>query len=368
MKRPRELMRILAAVAAALCLVLLVAACGDDDDSDSGSGSDNASGDSAPADGETVKLAGTLITSKNDGSFGESIYGGMEAALEDNPNLELTAVLENQTTNQQISNGIKQLAPLNQVVVTSGGSVTPSLDALAPQFLDTHFLQISGMTEQEHENVTGLITNWGAGAYVAGVLAATISEAGVVGFVGGQAIPDQAASIVGFEAGAKSVDPNVKVLTTETGDFNDVAQAKAATAAQLDSGADVIYPFLDAAVSGVYQAADESGTDPAIFKITIPNCDAYPNMVGTQIVDLTLATQRLIDAYMADKLEGGAIMLGLANPEVQRVELCPKYEQDKEVADTLEQTVADINSGKIELPEKALLPPPSYQFETQLPE
>jgi hypothetical protein len=91
-------------------------------------------------------------------------------------------------------------------------------------------------------------------------------------------------------------------------------------------------------------------------------------MVGTQIVDLTLATQRMIDAYMNGTLEGGAIMLGLANPEVQRIELCPKYEQDQKVADTLEQTVADLNSGELELPEKALLPPPSYPYETQLPE
>jgi basic membrane protein A len=353
-------------------LVLVVSACGDDDsDSNSGSGDTTAADTTSaetPADKDSVKIAVSLITTQNDGSFGQSIFTGVENAVKEFSNLDLTATLENQTTNQKISNGIKQLAPLNQVVVTSGGSVTPSLDALAPQFLDTHFLQVSGVPEKQHENVTGLIANWGAGAYVAGVLAATISKSDVVGFIGGQAIPDQAAAIVGFEAGAKSVNPKVKVLTTETGSFVDVAQAKAATAAQLDSGADVIYPFLDTAANGVYQASNESGKDPAIFKITIPDCKAYKNMVGTQIVDLTLATQRMIDSYMNGTLKGGAIMLGLANPEVQRVELCPKYEQDSKVADTLEQTVADINSGKVELPEKALLPPPDYPYETKLPE
>ena len=372
MKRPRNLMRLVAAIGAIVCMGLVVNACGSSSSSSSSasSGSTSAgstSSGSTSASTKPVNMAGTLITTKNDGSFGQSIYTGMTNALKQYPNLKLTSVLENQTTNEVISNGIKQLAPLNQLVVTSGGSVAPSLDALAASFPSTHFLQISGLTTQKHDNVTGVVTNWGAGAYVVGAMAATMTKSKVIGFIGGQAVPDQETAIAGFKAGAKSVNPNVKVLVTETGSFVDVNAGKAAAAAQLDSGADVIYPFLDTAANGVYQAANQSGKNPAIFKITIPNCGAYSNMVGTQIVDLTLATQRLIDAYMTGKLTGGAIVLGLANPEVQRVVLCPKYANNSQLTNVLHQTVSDLNSGKVKLPANAVISNPSYGYTTKLP-
>ena len=63
--------------------------------------------------------------------------------------------------------------------------------------------------------------------------AAAMTESNIVGMVGGVAIPPARGTFVAFEAGVRSVDPDIEVLETFTGDWNDVSAAKEAAVAQL---------------------------------------------------------------------------------------------------------------------------------------
>ncbi|MEO1184789.1 MAG: BMP family ABC transporter substrate-binding protein, partial [Cyanobacteria bacterium J06636_27] len=63
--------------------------------------------------------------------------------------------------------------------------------------------------------------------------------------------------LTGLELGAKSVNPQIKVTSTFTGDWNNVSQAKEATLALISSGADVIFQWLDNASPAVLQTAAE---------------------------------------------------------------------------------------------------------------
>ena len=346
---------------AALAVSVTVAACGGSGSSGSSGSSTSASGGSQPS--KTIKVGAALFGPKNDKSFNQAAYEGMLAATKQNPSLKLTSVLENRNNAQSATDAVQTLAPVNKVFVGVSQTFGPVFDAVASTFPDDYFIDIAGYTRQFHKNVTGFANDWGAPAYVGGVIAAHLTKSNVIGYVGGAEIEPTTDGAHGFEAGAKSVKPNIKVLTNIVGDFNDVAKAKAATSAMLDDDADVIFPFLDAGIAGAYAAGNASGKNPAMFKLTIPDCSAYPNMVGTELVNNTAATSRMLQAYANGTLKSGAVFLDLQEPALQTLELCPKYEKNAAIAKVTKDTIAAINSGKVKLPKNAMNPRPNYPYQ-----
>jgi basic membrane protein A len=346
---------------ALLALFSVAAGCGDDDDQGGGGGGDG-SGDGA----KEVKVASPLIGPKNDKAFAQAAYEGIQEAVKRNPNLKLTAVLENRDTDPERTDAVETLAPINDLVVGVSASFGPVFDALAPKFPETYFIDIAGETSQFHENVTGLANEWGVPAYPIGVVAAEMTKAKTVGYVGGAEIPPTVHAQNGFIAGVRSVDPSIKVLRNIVGDFNDVAKGKAATKAMIDDGADVVFPFLDAGIEGAFEAGRESGKQIPMFRIVIPDCDAYEYLVGTEIVDNKAMTADLVDRFMKGTLEPGNIYLGLQSPELQTFELCPKYQQDEKIAQITKETIDKINSGEIKLPANAIYARPDSPYKEGL--
>jgi len=345
----------LLAFSAFLAIALGVAACGGDDN---GSKSETTS----KKTGE-IKVGVALIGPKNDKSFNQAAYEGVQAAIKEDPNLKLTSTLENRETDQQRTDAIETLAPNNDVVVAVSAAFGPILDAEAAKFPKTYFIDIAGYTEKFHKNVTGFANDWGAPAYVGGVIAANLTKSGTVGYVGGAEIPPTVQGANAFVAGAKSADPKVKTLKNIVGDFNDVAKAKSATTAMIDDGADVVFPFLDAGIAGSYAAGKDSGKNPAMYKLTIPDCKSYSNVVGTEVVNNFAATTRLLGEYVDSTLKAGAIFLDLQEPKFQTLALCPKYEQNDKIASVTKETIDGVNSGDIKLPANAINPRPNYPYQ-----
>ncbi|MGI8557023.1 MAG: BMP family lipoprotein [Solirubrobacteraceae bacterium] len=312
-------------------------------------------------------MAAALITTKNDGSFGQATYEGMQASLKAFPNLKLSSVLENETTDAQRTDGIDTLSPLNNLVLAVSSSYGPTLDSEAAKFPHTYFVDIAGAPAKFHPNVTGFNNDWGAPAYVGGVIAAHMTKTNVVGYVGGAQIPPTTQAEAAFAEGVHSVNPKIKVLETLTGDFDNVAEAKAATTAQIDGNADVIFPFLDAGIAGAYAAGTQSGKNPAMFKLTIPDCAAYANIVGTEVVNNEIAARTLISAYMHHTIKPGTILLDLQDPQVETLKLCPKYAANPAIVAVTKSTIAAINSGKTKLAADAVNARPSFGYSNGLP-
>lgn len=92
-------------------------------------------------------------------------------------------------------------------------------------------------------------------AYLCGILAGGLTKTNTLGIVGGYPVPEVNRLANAFIQGAKSVNPDVKVLVTFINSWFDPAAAKEAALAQIDSGADVLY----AERFGVIEAAAENG-------------------------------------------------------------------------------------------------------------
>lgn len=165
-------------------------------------------------------------------------------------------------------------------------------------------------------NVVPLIFELEEGSYLAGMLAAGMSETGVVGMVGGVAIPPVEGTFRAFEAGARSVDPSIDVLESFTGSWDDVAAAREAAAAQLARGADVLIHNVDAASFGVFQAVREaraSGSAVWALGMNRDQNDVAPDVIlGSAVIHIPQAFHEVALAWQAGALGGRPIYEGLA--------------------------------------------------------
>jgi basic membrane protein A len=312
---------------------------------------------------KTLRIAAALIGPKNDKSFNQAAYEGVLQAVKQNGGkLKLVSTLENRATDQQRTQAIETLSPLADIVVAVSNSFGPILDAEAAKFPNVYYIIVAGYTNHYHKNVTGFANEWGAPAFVGGAIAAALTKTGTVGYVGGYEIPPTTQAAAGFKHGAKMINPKVKVLSNITGDFNDVAKAKQATAAELADGADVVFPFLDAGIAGSYSAGKDTGKSPPMFKITIPDCTSYSNVVGTEVENNTLAVSLLLKRYLQGSLFTGAIFQDLQDPAVATMKLCPKYQRNPKIAALTARVIAGLNSGKIKYPADTINPRPKYQY------
>jgi len=115
-------------------------------------------------------------------------------------------------------------------------------------------------------------------AYLAGMLAGGMTKTNVIGVVGGYPVPEVNRLVNAFTAGAKEINPDVRVLVTFINSWFDPAAAKEAALAQIDSGADVLY----AERFGVIEAAAEKGLW-AFGNMSDQN-ELAPNHVITSVV------------------------------------------------------------------------------------
>lgn len=158
---------------------------------------------------------------------------------------------------------------------------------VAPSFPRTTFVTTSGNTAGG--NVAGIRFNFSDAAYLAGMLAGTMTRSGTTGVIGGTELPPVKESFAAFERGVRSVRPSARVLTAYIGNWDDVSAGKEQALAQIAAGADVIFQNADAAGLGVFQAARERRGVYVIGANADQNSIAPQVTLGSVVIDLPRA-------------------------------------------------------------------------------
>lgn len=129
--------------------------------------------------------------------------------------------------------------------------------AAAADFPNTQYIIVNSMTYGD--NATAIYFADEDQGFVAGVIAALVTQTKKVGFVGGLEFIPIINSSKGFAQGVAFIDPSIEVQTVYTGDFVDSVKAKNQALALIENGCDVLVPNADAASQGVVEAAQEKG-------------------------------------------------------------------------------------------------------------
>jgi basic membrane protein A len=295
----------------------------------------------------TVGLA--LPGPKNDQSFNQGNYEGVKRAAK-KFGFEFKTQ-ENVPVDEAVTS-LRNLASVSSVVIAAGGQFTEAVNTVAPDFPDVRFIVVAG--EGDGKNITSVFKNYAEQSYIMGVLAATITKAKKVGFVGGLEIPPVQQASAGFEAGVKATDPSVEIVSTNTGSFTDAAKAKEAASAQIDSGADVINSFVDAAAPGIIEAVDDSGEDVVILYGAVEGvqCKNSKAVVATSPVQQQSQILQAMSAYDKGKL-GPVVAVDLASSSAKdkagAIVLCPG-QKTPELKTLVKDQLAGILDKSIEVP------------------
>jgi basic membrane lipoprotein Med (substrate-binding protein (PBP1-ABC) superfamily) len=199
------------------------------------------------------KVALLTPSSVNDSGWSALAYDGL-MGIKDELGAEVNNVVA--ATPQERRDAMRSYAQQGyNLVIGHGYEYNQDGIEIGPDFPKTVFVSSSGT--KTAPNVGTFRFYLEQGMYLLGMTAAKMSKTGVIGMVGGPEVPSIESTFVGFEAGAKSVRSDIKVLKVYTGSNDDVNKAKQQTLALIDQGADFIVHQTNAAAGGVFEACKE---------------------------------------------------------------------------------------------------------------
>ena len=144
------------------------------------------------------------------------------------------------------------------LVIAHGSQYGSSLQEIAPDFPETSFAWGTTVDTFGIDNIFAYEAASQEGGYVNGVIAASLSESGVLGVVGPIETGDAKLYVDGFVAGAKATNPDIQVNVNYIGSFSDVALASEAANTHVAAGADGLTGTAQMVV-GAIGVAEESG-------------------------------------------------------------------------------------------------------------
>jgi basic membrane protein A and related proteins len=213
-----------------------------------------------------------------------------------------------------------------ELVIGVGFAQGPIMERVARDYPNIHFAIVDGVILDEKgnplPNVASLVFREHEGSFLVGMLAAQKSKTGVIGFLGGMDIPLIHRFETGYEEGARSVNPNIRVVDNYVGvtdaAWNNPGKGKEIALSQMSKGADVIFTAAGNSGLGAFDAVEQAGKDAnGTAKSFVIGVDSNQNMVKPGFV-LTSMVKRVDNAVFdvvknvqAGKFNGGFNVFGL---------------------------------------------------------
>jgi basic membrane protein A len=281
---------------------------------------------------------------KFDKSFNEAAFNGIEKWKKETGKKYLSFEITNESQREQ---AIRRMAERGaSPIIGIGFGQASSIEKVAKEFPKLQFAIIDDVVKLP--NVQSIVFKEQEGSFIVGLMAASASKSGKVGFVGGMDIPLIRKFQCGYEQGAKYANPKAEVFANMTGTtgaaWNDPARGGELAKAQFSKGADVVFAAAGGTGMGVYQAAKDSG------KLAI-GVDSNQNHLqpGTMLTSMLKRVD--VAVYnVSKKFAPGVTVLGLKEDGVG---YAMDSNNDKLVTADMkkkaEAAKADIISGKIKV-------------------
>jgi basic membrane protein A len=183
------------------------------------------------------------------------------------------------------------------LIIGVGFAQAPIMEQVAKDYPNINFAIIDGVSKLP--NVASLVFKEHEGSYLVGLIAAKTSKTGTIGFLGGMDIGLIHRFAKGYEEGAKSVNPNIRVIENYVGvtdsAWNNPGKGKELSLAQIGKGADVIFTAAGNSGLGAFDAVEQQGKQNGRATHFVIGVDSNQNMVKPGFV-LTSMVKRVDNA------------------------------------------------------------------------
>jgi basic membrane protein A and related proteins len=341
----------------ALLLLVAAAGCGGDDD-------EGAAGDTgAPAEtatGESISVGLVSDTGGlDDRGFNEFSINGFERAQ-----TELGVegrVYTSESSDDYLPNLTAAVDDGHDLVIAIGFLIQPSVAEVAAEATDVNFAGVDQFYGEKPDcggenqpvcslpNVLGLQFPSEEAGYLAGIVAAMMTESKTVSTVGGIKIPPVDNWIAGFRQAVKDTDPSIKLLNAYSQDFVDQAKCKEIALDQIAQGSDIVFQVAGLCGLGALDAACQEG----VMAIGVDADQSFAGdcVITSALKPLELAVFETIKSAQDGTFEGGTNRF-FGIEEFPDAELLAPYSADvpQEVQDAVEEAKQKLVSGEIDPP------------------
>ncbi len=311
---------------------------------------------------QATKRIGVVLDvgAENDRSFNQYTLEGARKAAEE-ASLDLSYVVsETGTDYEQI---IFKMADQGiDLIITVGFQMGPATAKAAQQYPDTHFAIVdnayypgAGCPETFTDcytedgglsNVTSLMFAENEMAYLAGVMAACMSESHTIGVVAGMEIPPVVRIVTGVKHGAESFDPDTTVLLSYHPAFNDPGSGKVTGQNFINQGADVIIGAGGSTGNGGLLAAHEA--DAMAIGVDVDQYETFPevreSLLTSALKNVDVAAASAVGDFAAGQLQAG---IRIATLENNGVGLAPYHDWEEKIPQECKDAVESARQAVI---------------------
>jgi peptide/nickel transport system substrate-binding protein len=285
----------------------------------------------------------------DDKSFNQTAWHGLEMA-EEQLGVEV-AYLESQQQTDYAVNITQFLDQDYDLIVTVGFLLGEDTATFAQQNPDTNFAIVDFGYDPVIPNVLGLTFATDEAAFLAGYLAAGMSQTGKIGTFGGIEIPTVTIFMVGLQAGVDyynevhGTDVEVLGMDLFVGNFESTDDGRRVAEDLIAEGADIIMPVAGPVGLGTAAAIQENpGT--MLIGVDVDWCVSAPEYCDVTLTsvlkNMDVAVLEAVKRVQEGTFEGGFYVGTLANDGVGIADF---HEFDSQVSDEMRAELAQIRQG-----------------------
>jgi len=295
------------------------------------------------------RVAVVMPSATTDMAFSQSMFQALKAVQEEMGGEEAMEIAfsEGMFNVPDAAAAIRDYATQGyDLVIAHGSQYGASVQEVAPDFPETSFAWGTNVDTFGLPNVFAYTAAAEEGGYVNGVMAALLSQSGIIGVTGPVEVGDAKTYIDGFKNGVAATDPGITVNSTWTGSFSDVALMTEAANTHIAAGADILTGSSQSVVGSIGAAKDAGGV--LWFGTQADQASLAPELVvASQVYDWTGLIKDLIAKHKAGTLGGEAFTLHLSNDGL-KIAYGSGYSLPAEVMAAAEAAITGIKNGSID--------------------
>lgn len=223
----------------------------------------------ADASGGKLKIVYLCNGNLGDKGFNDSAASGMQL-LADKMGAEVKTIEMGRDETSYEGNYLDVSEQDWDMIVSGTWSVKELAQDIAAEFPDKNYLIFDASVDRDvvtEGNMMGVNYYSNQAAFLSGVLGAKMLESGddkidaskkILGFVGSMDTSNINDFLVGYLEGVQYVNPEIKVVTSYVGSFEDVSKCMEMTTQLYNQGAQVVYAPASQSILGAVTAAQKS--------------------------------------------------------------------------------------------------------------
>lgn len=309
--------------------------------------------------GGKLKVCIVYTGNLGDKSYNDSANMGAKKAAQDF-GVEIKS-LEGTTAQEWESNLVAAAEQGYDLVIGASSNIADYIKKHGPNYPDTKFAVID--TTIDLPNVSSISFAQNEGSFLAGAAAALFTQKTdikgvnpekIIGWVGGMDIPVLHDFFIGYQQGAKYIDPEIKILQSFAGTWSDPLKGKELTLAQYEQGADIVMNVASGTGPGILEAAREAGK--YAIGVDLNQDKDQPGHVLTSMVKrVDTAVYLTIESVVKGEFKGGSTRyltlkdggVSLTDFSVIKNKLGDKFPQD--IIEKCNELSKKISSGEIKV-------------------